>query len=213
MVCSIFITLQCLQVGAGFFFFIYIYCCTGAFFLANWEEHHTGVLNTNFNGFGTTEMLIIQVILVGLTSLNIVTFTIRDFGLVLFPNTDELWIQETGRAILLQLGMKDEAILSKLAVNITNFSSRSLLIVSLNGLILLTDLVSLITIANVIKTTKKPFLQTIEGLIPMILFLVYVPVSLAYCTITWKVPSIVLFIMGTYFCLSVSKLIVANVTR
>lgn len=41
----------------------------------------------------------------------------------------------------------------------------------------------------------------------------YIIVAFKYSEIAWKAPSIVLFISGTYFCLSVTKQIIATVTK
>lgn len=61
--------------------------CYGAFYTANWEEHFLGVLQTNFQGFGVTELLVFQIIIVGLHGFtDISRFTIRELGSAVFPN-------------------------------------------------------------------------------------------------------------------------------
>lgn len=41
----------------------------------------------------------------------------------------------------------------------------------------------------------------------------YIFVAFTYCSMAWSAPSVVLFIAGTYFCLSVTKMIIATVTK
>jgi hypothetical protein len=78
-----------MRVGSGFFYFFYIWVSFGAFFISNWGEHYEGVLQTNFQGVGVTELLLFQIIAVGVHGyVDISNFTIREVGSFLFPNTN-----------------------------------------------------------------------------------------------------------------------------
>lgn len=90
LVCAVFITLQTMRVGSGYFYFIYIWVSFGAFYIFNWEEHYQGVLQTNFQGFGVTELLVFQYITVGAHGyVDVSEFTVGEVGSMLFPNTTQ----------------------------------------------------------------------------------------------------------------------------
>lgn len=55
-----------MKLGAGVPFFLFTTSVMAGFYVCNWEEYHTGVLQTNFNGVGVTES---EVILITLSSL------------------------------------------------------------------------------------------------------------------------------------------------
>ena len=75
------------------------------------------------------------------------------------------------------------------------------------------NLASLFTIYTCFSSSKKPFIQILEGLFAPILFISYIIVAFSYSELAWKAPSIILFIAGIYFCLCTTKQIIANVTK
>ena len=90
MVCCCYIALQSLQAGSGYFYFMYIWVCFGGFFVFNWEEHFMGVLQTNFMGFGVTELVCMEYALIALHGYNgICAVTVREFGARWFPSLSE----------------------------------------------------------------------------------------------------------------------------
>jgi len=72
---------------------------------------------------------------------------------------------------------------------------------------------SLYTIRSGFLKSKKPLYEVIEGLIPPFLMILYIFVAFAYTSMAWSAPSVVLFVAGTYFCLSVTKMIISTVTK
>lgn len=72
---------------------------------------------------------------------------------------------------------------------------------------------SLYTIKSGFVKSKKPLLEIIEGLIPPTLMIFYIFIAFSYTTMAWNAPSVVLFVAGIYFCLSVTKMIIATVTK
>jgi len=72
---------------------------------------------------------------------------------------------------------------------------------------------SLFTIRSGFVKSKKPLFERIEGLIPPFLVIFYIFVAFTYTSVAWNAPSVVLFVAGIYFCLSVTKMIIATVTK
>ena len=66
---------------------------------------------------------------------------------------------------------------------------------------------------QVLKNSKRPLLEMLDSLFPVVLLVLYFFINFYYCELAWNVPGIMLFISGAYFCLCSTKLIVSNVTK
>lgn len=78
------------------FFVVSIGVLTG-FYTANWEEYHTGVLQTNFKGFGVTETqisLIILLLIQGFSNGGLASITMHEIGKIILPSIKEEYVQE-----------------------------------------------------------------------------------------------------------------------
>ena len=62
------------------------------------------------------------------------------------------------------------------------------------------------------SASKMSLYHTFEGLMPPVICLIHLHVCFKYVNITWQIPAAVLFIIGPYFCLSATKLLLCNVT-
>lgn len=111
------------------------------------------------------------------------------------------------------LGLKEDALLHKLEVNIQNFANRGFLLVFMHCLSLSTHLVMMSTIYGVLRKSKKPLLEKLDSLLPILLGVLYFFINFTCCELSWNAPGIVLFISGAYFCLCSTKLIISNVTK
>ena len=66
----------------------------------------------------------------------------------------------------------------------------------------------LYTIRSGFLKSNKPLIERIEGLVPPFLMITYIFVAFAFTQMAWDAPSVVLFVAGIYFCLSVTKMII-----
>ena len=63
--------------------------------MANWEEYHTGVLNTQFSGFGVTESHItLQLVILAeaLSNGAFSSITMRSIGSFIMPSVEEKFV-------------------------------------------------------------------------------------------------------------------------
>lgn len=84
--------MQILRCGVGFTFFVFAVSVLSGFHLANWEEYHTGVLNTQFSGFGVTEShvtLQLIILMQALTNGSLSSITMRSIGSFILPSVEE----------------------------------------------------------------------------------------------------------------------------
>ena len=84
--------MQVLGVGSSFTYFVVTIGVLSGFYVANWEEHHTGVLKTNFKGVGVTEshLTIISLLVIqALTKGGFTEIAMHDIGRGLLPSVKE----------------------------------------------------------------------------------------------------------------------------
>lgn len=60
---------------------------------------------------------------------------------------------------------------------------------------------------------KKPAWEILEGLVPQVLVILYMLMAFSYTELAWRAPAVVLLTAGLYFCLSVTRMIIATVTK
>jgi len=73
------------------YFVLSIGVLTG-FYVANWEEYHTGVLQTNFKGFGVTESHLGLTLLLSIQALSnggFASITMHEIGHAILPSVRE----------------------------------------------------------------------------------------------------------------------------
>lgn len=98
------------RIGNGLAFFVLSIGVLTGFYVANWEEYHTGVLQTNFKGFGVTEshlgltlFLLIQAISNGYFA----SITMEEIGQLILPSIKEEMVYTRVKHLVGILGVKE----------------------------------------------------------------------------------------------------------
>lgn len=89
---TVYTFLQIFSIGTSPAYFVMFFGVLSGFYVANWEEYHTGVLKTNFKGFGITEshLSIISIFLAQALSKGALSeVAMHDVGRVVAPGLKE----------------------------------------------------------------------------------------------------------------------------
>ena len=73
--------------------------------------------------------------------------------------------------------------------------------------------VSIVTIVLIFKKSSKSMCEILEGLLPLVMIVLYMVAAFIYCDLAWKAPVVIIMITGCYYCLMITKLIICNVTK
>lgn len=80
------------RIGNGLAFFVLSIGVMTGFYVANWEEYHTGVLQTNFKGFGVTEShlgLTLVLLIQAVSNGGLASISMYEIGKMILPSVKE----------------------------------------------------------------------------------------------------------------------------